>query len=84
MIFATPHDLRHTFATWLREAGVDPMTVAQLLGHRVHAMTGRYAHLTAEQRKRAIEKLPHFSKKKESPRNVLKVKSDEPGSKRAV
>ena len=40
------HDLRHTFATWLRSAGVDPMTVAQLLGHRVTAMTGRYAHLT--------------------------------------
>lgn len=52
------HDLRHTYATWLREAGVDPMTVAQLLGHRVAAMTGRYAHLTAEQRRRAIEKLP--------------------------
>jgi hypothetical protein len=47
-------------------------------------MTGRYAHLTTEQRKRAIEKLPHFSKKKELPKHVLNVKGDDAGSKRAV
>ena len=29
----TPHDLRRTFATWLREAGVDRDTVRRLLGH---------------------------------------------------
>jgi hypothetical protein len=60
------------------------MTVAQLLGHRVHAMTGRYAHLTAEQRKRAIEKLPHLTKSSPLAKKTRKVRRDEAGTKKAV
>ncbi len=78
------HDLRHTYATWLRESGVDPMTVAQLLGHRVHAMTGRYAHLTAEQRKRAIEKLPHLTKPTRQTKGPAKHQINQEGSKKAM
>ena len=78
------HDLRHTYATWLRESGVDPMTVAQLLGHRVHAMTGRYAHLTAEQRRRAIEKLPHMTKPTHLAKKPGKARGEELGSKKAM
>lgn len=78
------HDLRHTYATWLRESGVDPMTVAQLLGHRVHAMTGRYAHLTAEQRKRAIEKLPHMVNPARQTKGPAKHQNDQEGTKKAM
>jgi integrase len=63
------HDLRHTYATWLRESGADPMTIAQLMGHRVAAMTGRYAHLTLAQMKRAIEKLPSLAAE-ENPQKI--------------
>jgi integrase len=76
------HDLRHTYATWLRESGVDPMTVAQPLGHRVHAMTGRYAHLTAEQRMRAIEKLPNMVKPARLTKGPSKCRDDQNGSKK--
>ncbi len=34
------HSLRHTFANWLVEAGVDLYTVKELMGHSVIAMTG--------------------------------------------
>ncbi len=78
------HDLRHTYATWLREAGVDPMTVAQLLGHRVAAMTGRYAHLTAEQRRRAIEKLPHLVEPERLPKKSSDMRSEDAESKKAM
>ena len=40
------HDLRHTAASWLRMAGADIHTVAQLLGHKDLRMAIRYQHLS--------------------------------------
>ena len=60
------------------------MTVAQFLGHRVHGMTGRHAHLTAEQRKRAIEKVPHLTKPSQVSKKSSQKRGAEPESKRAV
>jgi integrase len=42
---ATPHALRHTFASRLLQAGVSLAKVSKLLGHSSIAMTARYAHL---------------------------------------
>ena len=38
------HDLRHTAATWLAEAGVDYAVTETLLGHRLPGMGERYIH----------------------------------------
>jgi len=51
------HDLRHTFASRLVMAGVDLRTVQQFLGHTTIVTTMRYAHLSPEHGKAAIEKL---------------------------
>jgi len=51
------HDLRHTFASHLIMAGVDLMTVKELLGHASVTMTMRYAHLAPDHRMRAIKTL---------------------------
>lgn len=40
------HDLRHTAASWLRMAGADIHTVAQILGHKDLRMAIRYQHLS--------------------------------------
>ncbi len=50
-------DLRHTFASQLVMNGVDLVTVKELLGHRSIDMTMRYAHLSQDHKKRAVERL---------------------------
>ena len=51
------HDLRHTFASYLRQAGVDLHTIGTLLGHKDLRMTKRYAHLNVESLRIAVGKL---------------------------
>jgi integrase len=50
----TFHSLRHTFATRTVMAGVDIVTLKELLGHKTIAMTMRYSHPTPEHKKRAV------------------------------
>jgi integrase len=51
------HDLRHTAASKMIEAGVDIVTVSKILGHSSIQMTMRYAHPTPENMRRAVEHL---------------------------
>lgn len=49
-----PHDLRHTYASWMLQAGVPLAEVSKLLGHHSQRVTERYAHLV-ESRSDVIE-----------------------------
>lgn len=51
------HDLRHTCASWLVQAGVPIYTVAQMLGHSSVSVTQRYAHLAPQDLADAVSKL---------------------------
>jgi integrase len=42
---ATPHVLRHTFASVAAELGLSELTIAALLGHASRGITQRYVHL---------------------------------------
>jgi site-specific recombinase XerD len=53
----TWHCNRHTFASRLVMAGVDLRTVGELLGHRTFQMTLRYAHLAADHKESAVDRL---------------------------
>jgi len=49
------HDLRHCFASRLAMRGVDLATIGTLMGHHDIRMTQRYAHLTEDRLRAAIE-----------------------------
>jgi integrase/recombinase XerC len=52
-----PHVLRHTFGTQLVRAGVDLVTVAELMGHARLETTRIYTRPTKDDRERALEAL---------------------------
>jgi len=54
------HDLRHTFATRLAQAGVDIYTIAKLLGHKDIRMTQRYAPHCTESLRGGVDVLEGF------------------------
>jgi integrase len=51
------HDCRHTFCSRLVSSGVPLLEVQQLAGHKLYSTTLRYAHLSPDHLKRAIEKV---------------------------
>lgn len=62
------HDLRHTFATWLREAGAPVEVVQRAMGHKALSTTMRYAHVFDPEVREAMRRLPSFSP---SPTNIV-------------
>jgi integrase len=56
------HELRHTYASHLAQAGVDLLTISKLLGHADTRITAKhYAHLADKTLALAVTKLPAFS-----------------------
>lgn len=51
------HDIRHSAATEMVNAGVDLATVGKVLGHKSHASTMRYAHHSTAQQAVAVGKI---------------------------
>ncbi|WP_261528864.1 site-specific integrase [Burkholderia multivorans] len=51
------HDLRHSAASEMINAGIDLYTVAGVLGHKTTTSTKRYAHLVTDRLAEAVKKI---------------------------
>jgi len=51
------HDLRHTAATFMVQAGVDLVTIKEILGHSTIQMTMIYCHSSQEAKRKAVQEL---------------------------
>lgn len=69
------HELRHTYASHLAQAGVDLLTISKLLGHADTRITSKhYAHLADRTLANAVARLPSFMTTKEVAANLRAVR----------
>lgn len=67
------HGLRHLFASKLVSSGVDLYTVGRLLARKQAVTTQRYAHLSDEAMRRAVERSSEVITPKEKGKGVEKI-----------
>jgi integrase len=60
------HDLRRTFYTEARRAGVPDSVIKEITGHSRNQVTDRYHDVSLENKRHAIEKLTLYRKSSES------------------
>jgi integrase len=72
------HDLRHTAATKMAEAGTPETTMLALMGHMSRKMLERYSHIRMAAKRTAVESLaapkPEAPKSEEVPKETPKVR----------
>lgn len=56
-ITATPHQLRHQFATLLYDAGIDKFEAARYMGHTTAQMTEIYTHISRSRTASSLDRL---------------------------
>jgi integrase len=67
------HDLRHTCASWLVTAGQQLTAVRDLLGHSSIQMTERYAHLSPENVRAAVNALDGVAQNRHTNFNLTEL-----------
>jgi integrase len=55
------HALRHTATSWMKNAGISPAIVQDIIGHDSAAISAHYTHVSESAKRRAIESLPDLT-----------------------
>jgi len=72
----TFHTLRHTYASWLVQAGAPLLTVQKLLGHSTIRMTERYSHLAPDNLRQAADILSSMGTVEASAEKIVNISGD--------
>jgi integrase len=69
------HDLRHTAATRLADAGTNTREIMAILGHRCIQTSARYTHASTEEMERAMELVASYKREQSfnSEKNLGKI-----------
>ena len=73
------HDLRHTFVSNARKAGVDRTVIMKLTGHKTLSMFTRYNTVDQADAKDAMEKLDSLYSKEEQPSAAIVLQAQKKG-----
>lgn len=65
------HSLRHTYASWLVQSGVDLFTVQKLMRHSNSKMTERYSHLGDNHLQAAVRRLQESMNEKQANEDLV-------------
>lgn len=76
----TAHTLRHTAATWLRQATGDSRLVAEYLGHADLSTDARYAHVASEERHAAARTAAGGPLRAPAPSDSIEIASEQPAT----
>ena len=57
------HALRHTATSLLKNAGISPAIVEDIIGHDSPAMSAHYTHIEEDSKRRAINAMPDVTRK---------------------
>ena len=59
------HDTRHSFTTYMTEAGVDSRIVKKIVGHKTNDITDHYTHITLDAMMDAVNQMADYLSKNE-------------------
>lgn len=57
------HSLRHTATSLMKNAGISPAVVQDIIGHQSAEMSAHYTHIESDVKREALEVMPEFTRK---------------------
>jgi len=71
------HSLRHTATSLMKNAGISPAIVGDIIGHDSPAMSTQYTHVEDAPKRHAIESMPDITLRHEQPKKKRRADSPE-------
>jgi integrase len=70
------HSLRHTATSLMKNAGISPAIVQDIIGHESAEISAHYTHIESDAKRKALDSLPDFFTTTTTPKNSgVKIRS---------
>jgi integrase len=64
------HSLRHTATSMMKNAGVSPAVVQDIIGHESAEVSAHYTHIESEAKRKALDSMPNLSSNASLPKRT--------------